>query len=158
MAARIAVAIARPRLVFPKNLPMVIYPSCAWTLTLCDFARRSLIIRISSRGYSPASPQATLARSASDQTLAPGEWTRWRGVANAVMSAPRGRTRPRARAVLTRDILFGMNILTLAGFVVMGLTLTLNRMGQAGKGLSIGLITAGTALVFLGLYAGGWSG
>jgi hypothetical protein len=41
--------------------------------------------------------------------------------------------------VLTRDILFGMNILTLAGFVVMGLTLTLNRMGQAGKAFSIGL-------------------
>jgi len=41
------------------------------------------------------------------------------------MSAPEGRTRPRARAVLTRDILFGMNLLTLAGFVVMGLTLTL---------------------------------
>jgi hypothetical protein len=34
------------------------------------------------------------------------------------------------KAVLTRDVLFGMNILTLAGFVVMGLTLTLNRMGQ----------------------------
>jgi len=66
--------------------------------------------------------------------------------------------RPTARAVLTKDILFGMNILTLAGFVVMGLTLTLNRMGQAGKGLSIGLMAAGTALVFLGLYAGGWSG
>jgi hypothetical protein len=61
--------------------------------------------------------------------------------------------------VLTKDILFGMNLLTLAGFVVMGLTLTLNRMGQAGKALSIGLMAAGTALVFLGLYAaGGWSG
>jgi hypothetical protein len=59
--------------------------------------------------------------------------------------------------VLTRDILFGMNILTLAGFVVMGLTLTLNRMGQAGKALSIGLMTTGTALVFLGLYVGSWS-
>jgi hypothetical protein len=48
-----------------------------------------------------------------------------------------------------------MNILTLAGFVVMGITLTLNRMGQAGKALSIGLMTAGTALVFAGLYARG---
>jgi hypothetical protein len=57
--------------------------------------------------------------------------------------------------VLTRDILFGMNILALAGFVVKGLTLTLNRMGQAGKALSIGLMTVGTVLVFLGLYAGG---
>ena len=57
--------------------------------------------------------------------------------------------------MLTRDILFGMNLLTLAGFVVMGLTLTLNRMGQAGKVVSIVLMTAGTALVFVGLYAGG---
>jgi hypothetical protein len=59
--------------------------------------------------------------------------------------------------MLTKDILFGMNIMTLAGFVVMGLTLTLNRTGQTGKALSIGLMTAVTALVFLGLYAGGWS-
>jgi hypothetical protein len=43
--------------------------------------------------------------------------------------------------MLTRDILFRMNILTLAGFVVMGLTLALNRMDQAGKGLSIGINT-----------------
>jgi hypothetical protein len=34
--------------------------------------------------------------------------------------------------MLTKDILFGMNILTLAGFIVMGITLTLNRTGQAG--------------------------
>ena len=60
--------------------------------------------------------------------------------------------------MLTKDILFGMNILTLAGFVVMGLTLTLNRMGQTGKALSIGLMIAGTALVFFGLCAEGWSG
>ena len=57
--------------------------------------------------------------------------------------------------MLTRDILFGM---ALAGFIVMGLTLRLNRMGQAAKAWSIGLMTAGTARVFLGLYAGGWSG
>ena len=57
--------------------------------------------------------------------------------------------------MLTKDILLGMNILTLAGFVVMGITLTLNRMGQAGRALSIGLMTAGTALVFVGLFAGG---
>jgi hypothetical protein len=57
--------------------------------------------------------------------------------------------------MLTQNILFGMNILTLAGFAVMGITLTFNRMGQAGKALSIGLMTAGTALVFAGLYAGG---
>ena len=59
--------------------------------------------------------------------------------------------------MLTRDILYGMNVLTLAGFVVMGITLTLNRAGQAGKALSIGLMTVGTALVIGGLYASGWS-
>ena len=62
--------------------------------------------------------------------------------------------RPR-RIVLTKDILFGMNILTLAGFVLMGITLTMNRTGQAGKASSIGLMAAGTALVVFGLYAGG---
>src|SRR6516164_6477319 len=62
-----------------------------------------------------------------------------------------------AATMLTKEILFGMNILTLAGFAVMGITLTLNRMGQVGKALSIGLMAAGTALVFFGLYAAGWS-
>ena len=57
--------------------------------------------------------------------------------------------------MLTREILFGMNMLTLAGFVMMGLTLTLNRVGQTGKALSIGLMAAGTVLVFAGLYLGG---
>jgi hypothetical protein len=60
-------------------------------------------------------------------------------------------------AMFTKDILFGMNIVTLAGFALMGLTLTLRRMAQAGTPLSIGLMCAGTALVFFGLYVGGWS-
>jgi hypothetical protein len=82
-------------------------------------------------------------------------WPRKRGnVGTRRQARPR---QTKGKGVLTKDILFGMNILTLAGFVVMGLTLTLSRMGQAGKGLSIGLMTAGTALVFLGLYSGGWS-
>jgi hypothetical protein len=59
--------------------------------------------------------------------------------------------------MFTKDILFGMNILTLTGFVVMGLSLTLHRRAAAGRPLAIGLMCAGTALVFLGLYAGGWS-
>ena len=56
--------------------------------------------------------------------------------------------------MLTKDILFGMNILTLAGFIVMGLSLTLQRMAAAGRPLIIGLMCAGTALVLLGLYTG----
>jgi hypothetical protein len=56
--------------------------------------------------------------------------------------------------MFTTEILFGMNLLTLAGFLVMGLSLTLRRMAAAGVPLSIGLMCAGTVLVFLGLYAG----
>ena len=55
--------------------------------------------------------------------------------------------------VLTKDILFGMNVLTLVGFLVMGLSLTLHRTGNAGVSLSIGLMCVGTALVFFGLFA-----
>src|ERR1700741_4298882 len=36
----------------------------------------------------------------------------------------------------------------------LGLSLTLHRMAAAGRPLSIGLMCAGTALVFIGLYAG----
>jgi hypothetical protein len=55
--------------------------------------------------------------------------------------------------MLTKDILFGLNILSLAGFVVMGLSLSLNRMGQIGAPLSFGLMGFGTVLVLFGLYA-----
>jgi hypothetical protein len=57
--------------------------------------------------------------------------------------------------MLTKDIILGMNLLTLAGFIVMGLSLTLHRTRQAGAPLSIGLMSAGTALVVLGLSLGG---
>ena len=57
--------------------------------------------------------------------------------------------------MLTKDILYGMNILSLAGFVVMGLTLSLRRMANASAPLCIGLMCVGTALVFIGLYASG---
>ena len=50
--------------------------------------------------------------------------------------------------MLTKDIISGFNLLSLAGFVIMGLTLALNRSGRAGKTLSLGLMCAGTALVF----------
>ena len=59
--------------------------------------------------------------------------------------------------MFTKDILFGMNILSLAGLVVMGLSLTLRRIAQAGAPVCLGLMCVGTALVFLGLYAGGSS-
>jgi uncharacterized membrane protein YhdT len=56
--------------------------------------------------------------------------------------------------VLTKEILFGMNIVTLVGFLVMALSLTLQRAGNAGVPLIIGMMCAGTALVFFGLFAG----
>jgi hypothetical protein len=59
--------------------------------------------------------------------------------------------------MFNKDFLFGMNILSLAGFVLMGLSLTLRRMAQAGAPVCIGLMCLGTALVFYGLYAGGSS-
>ena len=55
--------------------------------------------------------------------------------------------------MLTKDILFGMNVLSLAGFLAMGLSLTLHRTGNAGIPLSIGLMCAETALVFYGLFS-----
>jgi hypothetical protein len=57
--------------------------------------------------------------------------------------------------MLTKDILFGFNLLTLAGFVVMGISLSLQRSGQIGVPLSVALMCAGTALVIFGLYAKG---
>jgi hypothetical protein len=54
---------------------------------------------------------------------------------------------------LLKESVFGINIMSLAGFVVMGLGLTLRRMAQAGTLFCIGLMAAGTVLVLLGLYA-----
>ena len=59
--------------------------------------------------------------------------------------------------MLTQDLISGFNVLSLAGFVVMGITLVLSRSGRIGRALSIGLMSAGTALVFFGLYAGSGS-
>jgi len=54
--------------------------------------------------------------------------------------------------MLTREILYGLNILTLAGFVLMGIGLTLNRQKKVGTPIIFALMGAGTVLVFLGLY------
>jgi hypothetical protein len=60
-------------------------------------------------------------------------------------------------ALLTESV-FGLNILSIAGFVVMGLGLTMRRMKQAGLPLCLGLMSAGTVLVILGMYASGLPG
>ena len=54
--------------------------------------------------------------------------------------------------MLTRDFWLGMNLLTLAGFLVMGIGLTLTRQRAIGAPLGFALMTAGTALVCVGLY------
>ena len=54
--------------------------------------------------------------------------------------------------MFTREMFYGMNLLTLAGFVLMGIGLTLNRQGSVRTPVAFGLMGVGTALVFLGLY------
>ena len=54
--------------------------------------------------------------------------------------------------MLTKDLLFGMNIVSLAGFVVMFLALNLSRRPGVGKIWSIALMSVGTALLLVGLY------
>jgi hypothetical protein len=54
--------------------------------------------------------------------------------------------------MLTKEILYGMNLLTLAGFLLMGIGLTLNRQGRVRAPGAFALMGTGTALVCLGLY------
>jgi hypothetical membrane protein len=58
--------------------------------------------------------------------------------------------------MLTKDILFGMNILTLVGLLMTGFGLTLRRSARAGLPLSVSVMGVGTVLVLVGLYASGW--
>jgi hypothetical protein len=54
--------------------------------------------------------------------------------------------------MLTREFMLGLNLLTLAGFLLMGIGLTLTRQRAIGAPLAFALMTAGTVLVFAGLY------
>ena len=54
--------------------------------------------------------------------------------------------------MLTQTILFGMNLVSLAGFALMGISLTLQRQHKLGTPAIFGLMAAGTALLFIGLY------
>jgi hypothetical protein len=54
--------------------------------------------------------------------------------------------------MLTKEILYGMNILSLAGFLLMGIGMTLNRQQKIGVPIAFGLMGVGTVLVFGGLY------
>jgi hypothetical protein len=55
-------------------------------------------------------------------------------------------------AMLTEPIISGMNILSLAGFVLMGIGLTFTRQGRVRAPVAYALMGVGTALVFAGLY------
>ena len=57
--------------------------------------------------------------------------------------------------MLTKNILFGMNIVTLAGFFLMMAGINLARTPRVRKPLCFALMGLGTALVFFGLYVGG---
>ena len=54
--------------------------------------------------------------------------------------------------MLTKEILFGFNIVSLAGFALMGVGLTLNRQQKVGVPVAFALMGVGTLLVFVGLY------
>jgi hypothetical protein len=76
--------------------------------------------------------------------------------------------RAAAEPMLTKDLLFGFNLVTLAGFAVMAIGFNLGRAarGRGPPGFAGGsarakvvwgwaLMGVGTALVFLGIYLGG---
>lgn len=54
--------------------------------------------------------------------------------------------------MLTREIVLGMNILTLIGFALMGVGLTFTRQGVIRVPVAYALMATGTALVFFGLF------
>ena len=50
------------------------------------------------------------------------------------------------------EVFFGMNVVTLAGFAVMGIGLTLNRQGTIRAPMAFAMMGAGTALLLFGFY------
>lgn len=54
--------------------------------------------------------------------------------------------------MFTTEVLFGFDLLSLAGFVLMGAGLTLNRQQKVRFSTAAALMGVGTALLFFGLY------
>ena len=54
--------------------------------------------------------------------------------------------------MLTRELLFGLNIISLAGFALMGIVMSLARQQQLRFPIAVTLMGAGTLLLFFGLY------
>jgi hypothetical protein len=65
----------------------------------------------------------------------------------AAMTPPESATR-----MLTKDLLFGMNALSLIGFAVMFIALNTARRPDVAKIWSIVLMSTGTVLLLVGLY------
>ena len=57
-------------------------------------------------------------------------------------------------ALLAQNILHGLNLLTIIGFVLMGIGLNQSRQGRARAPVAFALMIAGTVLVFCGMYFG----
>jgi len=55
---------------------------------------------------------------------------------------------------LTKDVFQGLNLLTIIGFVAMGIGLNQSRQGRARAPIAFALMGIGTVLVFAGLYFG----
>ena len=53
---------------------------------------------------------------------------------------------------LTREVFQGLNLLTLIGFVAMGIGLNQSRQGRARAPIAFTLMGIGTVMVFAGLY------
>jgi hypothetical protein len=54
--------------------------------------------------------------------------------------------------MFTRGLFFGLNLLSLVGFALMGMSLALNRQRSIRAPAAFALMGAGTALLLLGLY------
>jgi energy-converting hydrogenase Eha subunit H len=56
--------------------------------------------------------------------------------------------------MLTRELFFGLNIISLAGFAVMGIVMSLARQQRLRAPLALALMGVGTALLLFGFWVG----
>jgi hypothetical protein len=56
--------------------------------------------------------------------------------------------------LLSQNILHGLNLLTIVGFVAMGIGLNQSRQGRARAPVAFAMMTIGTLLVVAGMYFG----
>ena len=54
--------------------------------------------------------------------------------------------------MLTHNFMFGMNLISLGGFVLMGIALAMQRQEKLGTPAVFGLMATGTAMLFVGFY------